>query len=140
MQIFLPYSDFSKSVEVLDPSRLGNQIYREGFTIIKGKWKNHPVSRMWKGFEYALGLYLLAGLDELKKRGKDYAYHKPFIYEMMAISKTKDMPHFIGHEGFHACHRSNLLRKDPVWYGKFGWTEPHDLPYEWFSYRTLSKQ
>lgn len=28
-------------------------------------------------------------------------------------------------------HRSNLLRKDPVFYGKYGWDVPPDLPYYW---------
>jgi hypothetical protein len=31
----------------------------------------------------------------------------------------------------HDSHRSNLLRKDPQWYGQFGWTVPDDLPYVW---------
>jgi hypothetical protein len=28
-------------------------------------------------------------------------------------------------------HRSNLLRKDPVFYGQYGWNVPPDLPYFW---------
>ena len=31
----------------------------------------------------------------------------------------------------HASHRSNLLRKDPEFYGKYGWTEPDNLEYIW---------
>jgi hypothetical protein len=40
-------------------------------------------------------------------------------------------PNWIGDEKFHASHRSNLLRKDKEFYGKFGWAEPDDLPYFW---------
>jgi hypothetical protein len=38
-------------------------------------------------------------------------------------------PEWFGHNKFHAAHRSNLLRKDPVYYGQFGWREKQDLPY-----------
>lgn len=41
------------------------------------------------------------------------------------------LPLWVGDPAFHASHRSNLLRKDSVFYGKFGWLEPHDLPYVW---------
>jgi hypothetical protein len=37
----------------------------------------------------------------------------------------------MGQEEIHASHRSNLLRKDSEFYGKFGWAEPDDLPYFW---------
>jgi hypothetical protein len=40
-------------------------------------------------------------------------------------------PSWLGDPQFHAAHRSNLLRKDPEYYGKFGWTEPDDLEYPW---------
>ena len=68
MQVFLPYPDFAKSVECLDPSRLGNQIYREALTLIKGGWKHHPASKMWANHKHALAKYWIAGLDELLKR------------------------------------------------------------------------
>lgn len=41
------------------------------------------------------------------------------------------LPPWLGDPAFHASHRSNLLRKDPVHYGQFGWTEGPDLPYVW---------
>ena len=41
------------------------------------------------------------------------------------------MPPWLGNEALHASHRSNLLRKDPGFYGRYGWTEPADLPYVW---------
>ena len=41
------------------------------------------------------------------------------------------LPEWMGDEGFHASHRSNLLKKDPEFYGKYGWTEATDLDYLW---------
>lgn len=68
MQTFLPYSDYKKSMECIDATRLGNQIWREDITLIRGGWKNHPASKMWRGHEYHLGLYLLDGVDILEER------------------------------------------------------------------------
>jgi len=31
----------------------------------------------------------------------------------------------------HASHRSNVLRQDPEWYGRFGWVESPGSPYAW---------
>jgi len=72
MQTFLPLPDLGASVHCLDPSRLGNQVYREGMTLIRGGWPNHPASRMWKGYKTALACYLLSGLEELSQRGRYY--------------------------------------------------------------------
>jgi hypothetical protein len=41
------------------------------------------------------------------------------------------MPFWINDERLFSSHRSNLLRKDQEWYGKFGWKEGPDLPYFW---------
>jgi len=42
-----------------------------------------------------------------------------------------EYPVWLYDEEFHASHRSNLLRKDPEYYGRFGWQELPDLPYLW---------
>jgi len=131
MQTFLPYADFHRSAAALDTSRLGNQAYREGKTLLGGGWKNHPASRMWSGHRRALAEYVLACFDELTKRERHYPKH---IQEVMALRDSlpnTGNPPWLGNEDFHASHRSNLLRKLPEWYGKFGWTEPNDLPYVW---------
>ena len=132
MQTFLPYPDYKKSLECLDKSRLGNQVWREGMTLIRGGWPNHPASKMWRGHEYHLGLYMLAGLKVLKKRNKkDYKELEQKIKDEMKKFKNTGKPKWVGDEQFHASHRSNLLRKDKVWYSQFGWTETDDLPYIW---------
>jgi hypothetical protein len=54
--------------------------------------------------------------------------------ELMSLGIEEPKPPWLGLEIYHASHRSNLLRKDPVWYGKFGWIESPDLPYYWPSH------
>ena len=133
MQTFLPHADFKQSMACLDDSRLGNQVYREGMTLLRGKWPNHPASKMWRGYEAALANYLMAGVIELKRRGKDYT-GRPWYYELESAAIGSDLaplPPWLGDVNFHASHRSNLLRKDKEWYGQFGWAEPDNLPYVW---------
>jgi len=135
---FLPYSSFTLSAQTLDYRRLNKQILeadqilsalkkeRDGFQGRIG-WINHPATRMWRGYELALEFYRDIMLDEWICRG--YKSTRKFIgWKDNTITIT---PPWVGNEAFHAAHRSNLLRKDPIYYGKFGWTEPNDLPYVW---------
>ena len=131
MQTFLPYPDFRLSLKCLDPKRLGNQIYRECLTLVRGGWKNHPASKMWRGYEYALCEYGLIGFEVLKERGKDYSHWIPVFKEIQSRHENTGMPPWFGDEEFHASHRSNLLRKNKEWYGQFGWLESDDLSYVW---------
>lgn len=132
MQTFLPYSDFARSAAVLDNRRLGKQriecmqIYR-ALTDPTYGWQNHPAVRMWRGFLNSLCYYWKAVLDEWSNRGFRNSIEIPRL-NLLGISCN---PWWLGNEAFHASHRSNLLRKDPLWYGRFGWTEPPDLPYVW---------
>jgi hypothetical protein len=36
-----------------------------------------------------------------------------------------------GNPEVHSSHRANLLRKDPNFYGKYGWQESPEIPYFW---------
>jgi hypothetical protein len=130
MQTFLPFPDFDESMRVLDPKRLGNQVYREGLTLIKGGWPHHPASKMWRGYEYALALYCIAGLNELFRRGKDYPHHRLTFEGFLSNYPDTGMPPWLGNEAFHSCHRAILLWKNPLWYGQFGWTEEPKGPDE----------
>jgi transposase len=131
MQTFLPYEDFAKSAEVLDPSRLGNQFYRECLTLIRGKWPNHPASKMWVGHRFVLCQYALACYEELRLRGSDYEKHANEVLEHMKTFRIeRSKPWWLGDPDFHQAHRSNLTRKDPNWYGQY-WDESPDLPYLW---------
>jgi hypothetical protein len=131
MQTFLPLPTYAESMRVLDPRRLGNQVYREGLTLIRGGWPNHPASRMWRGHWHHLALYIVAGLNELQVRGKVYPHHYEEVQQLLLHHPDTGPPPWLGDPDFHAAHRSNLLRKDPVWYGQFGWSESSDLPYLW---------
>ncbi len=130
MQTFLPYPDFRRSLAILDSKRLGKQRL-EAHQLIRvlttgtGGWSRHPAARMWAGYLNALKLYYNLTLEEWVRRG----YRNRM--EKMAIEEEIVLPPWVGDEAFHAAHRSNLLRKDPVYYGQFGWKEPPTLPYVW---------
>ena len=130
MQTFLPYSNFQKTAEVLDYRRLGKQRV-EGMQIIKTiltpeqkGWQNHPIVIMWTPYVQALMLYTNTIINEWIKRGYN---NNMKLYEIDSIT----MPHWLGNKEFHASHRANLLRKDPEWYGKYGWIENSESPYVW---------
>ena len=134
MQTFLSYSDFAKSAACLDNKRLGKQRV-ECLQILKALsdssygWQNHPAVKMWRDYTGALICYGRAiCLEWRDKRGfNDTCFEK--IVDI--ASPFGNMPAWFGNEQFHASHRSNLLRKDYIYYSKFGWTEPIDLPYIW---------
>lgn len=135
MQTFLPYPDFKESAKCLDRLRLGKQrieclqILRTLNNESQG-WRNHPAVLMWQGHEGALALYGMEVCLEWRRRGyADTCFDK--IDSMFPEGFAAPEPPWLGDPAFHASHRSNLLRKDPVHYGRFGWTEPHDLPYVW---------
>lgn len=142
MQTFLPYDSFIESAKCLDNKRLGKQRV-ENLQIIKGLtvpgygWKNHPAVQQWKYFELQLYYYHIAIVDEWTYRGfKDTTFGSMndiicLLLNEGIIEKNDDPPLWLGNEKYHASHRSNLLRKDPEWYGQFNWTEPHDLEYWW---------
>lgn len=131
MQTFLPYPDFRKSLECLDNKRLGKQRV-ESSTLLKtltegGGWSNHPATRMWKGYENSLRDYFNISVQIWVSRGFKNTYE---FLDFDPLT-TQDDPPWVGNEAFHASHRSNLLRKDPLFYGKYGWSEPPTLPYIW---------
>ena len=137
MQTFLPYSNFDRSASVLDPSRLGNQAYRECKVLITGGWPNHPASKMWDGYKPALALYALACFKELDRRGKNYQIHKDFFKRFIPVGERILLPPWLGNESFHSAHRAILLAKNYEWYSQFGWTEEpaekvnNRWPYVW---------
>lgn len=136
MQTFLPYPSFEKSAACLDRQRLGKQRV-EAYQILNtllGKskgWNNHPAVVMWKGSEKYLVDYNIAICNEWIGRGyKDTILNKMKSF-MLNEKLGEDLPCFIDNEKFYASHKSNLLRKDPIWYGKYGWKETDNLEYVW---------
>jgi hypothetical protein len=135
MNTFLPYPDFIKSAQCLDYRRLGKQkveawqIYL-ALTKKNYGWKNHPIVKMWQGYEQALLRYGMAICEEWKNRTYQDTLLEKFIKEYN-IEKDKGNPDWLGNRKFHASMRSNLLRKDKKYYSKFGWKEKNNLPYYW---------
>lgn len=137
MQTFLPYPDFVKSAKVLDRQRLGKQRLEalQLLQILRGVggrtgWRNHPALLMWTGHANALARYGIAVCTEWRRRG----YQDTLLPRFQALvdrSESFRRPAWFGDAAFHAAHRSNLLRKDPLHYGQFGWEEGPDLPYLW---------
>lgn len=151
MQTFLPYSNYFKTALVLDKRRLGNQrcetydIYRINIFICTGedlfdsekqknyllkRYRNHPIVKMWRGYDCALLEYGIVICNAWKRQGCIDNMKPKFLAR---ISKTFDcqFPKWLGDERIHASHRSNLLRKFPEWYSQFNWKEDPDLPYVW---------
>lgn len=131
MMTFLPYPNYDESARVLDPSRLGNQAYREGLILLKGGWPNHPASKMWADYKFNFCEYLLACFRELTKRGRHYQHHIDFVTEYQTKLPDTGVPFWMGRYDIHASHRANLLRKKPEWYNQFGWTEEPEKGYVW---------
>lgn len=132
MQTFLPYPTYTRSICCLDYKRLGKQrveakqiwdALQPGST---SRWQNHPAVKMWRGYEDSLSVYHDLAIAAWILRG--YKNTMSYLRRSFIIAKT---PPWLGKEEFHASHRSNLLRKDPDYYGQFGWTEPNNLPYIW---------
>jgi hypothetical protein len=135
MQTFLPYSEYDKTAACLDRLRLGKQRV-EVLQILKALtygsgWKNHPITKMWKGYELSLIKYGIAICDEWISRGyKDICKDKiKLFYNYLGEQEVK--PEWLGNEELHNSHKSNLLRKFPEHYGQFGWKVSNDLPYVW---------
>ena len=132
MQTFLPYDDFLQSVKVLDYKRLGKQRV-ETFQVLnilldrtptKG-WRNHPVTRMWTGYEEALKQYQNFTIQEWITRG----YKNNMSFEEVDTTSII-YPSWFGQDLFHRSHRSNLLRKDFGYYSQY-FDEPDNLEYYW---------
>lgn len=141
MQTFLPYADFAKSAATLDYRRLGKQrveAWQILNTLLNGSktgWANHPAVLMWKGYEFALIEYGIAicleWIYNRNYRDTLLAKFQNTLYDIIDECGPMILPPWVGDPAFHASHRSNLLRKDPVYYSKFKWTEPDNLEYVW---------
>lgn len=148
MQTFLPYVGFRHSAECLDTKRLGKQrVEAKQILIALGcgvgdhagnamsRWRNHPAVCMWRGHEGQLALYGYAVCAVWRERGYRDTLLEQFEarYRSLATLQPDSLeePWWLGCTAFHASHRSNLLRKDAVYYSRFGWGEPHTLPYLW---------
>lgn len=138
MQTFLPSPAFAESARILDNKRLGKQRVEckqilkalRGEYAATGAWVNHPATKMWRGYEWALCQYAMIICDEWIKRGFDDSLLGYF--QEHAKQSNTGMPAWINDRpDVFASHRSNLLRKDPAFYGQYKWREDASLPYVW---------
>jgi len=143
MQTFLPYADPRESAAVLDDRRLGKQRV-ETFQVLRALtwptygWKNHPVTRMWRGFVPGLVSYGLACVDEWRARGRADSTRASLLEFSGGVEPDWDvlhaegrLPPWVGDEALHLSHRSSLLRKEPEHYRQYFGDVPDDLPYVW---------
>jgi hypothetical protein len=137
MQTFLPYADFTRTAQTLDWRRLGKQRVecKQIMKALRGGskgWSNHPATVMWRGHEKALALYWLEMCREWKGRGYNDNLGVEAQTALDELADTPlEMPWWIGNAEFHSSHRSNLLRKDAEFYGRFGWSEDGEQEYLW---------
>jgi len=136
---FLPSPNFAESAKILDRQRLGKQrveviqLLKANLGLTKG-WRNHPAAVMWRGHEIALAIYGMVICSEWTDRGyKDSCFNQIAVIQkdLVVSGCTSDMPPWLGVAGIHESHQSNLLRKDPIYYGQYGWQVSDDLPYVW---------
>ncbi len=153
MQTFLPYRSFARSARCLDNKRLGKQRV-EAVQILdalcrrdgaRRGWAHHPAVLQWNGYEAALYSYLQDVQAEWLRRGFNgdgIAGHMKRLCDSCHKLQTTmgKMPPWLGQRAFHASHKSNLLRKDPAWYGRYGWGVPPDRPYVWPVRRSETKE
>ena len=135
MQTFLPYPSFAESARSLDVKRLGKQrvetwqIFLALTKPVYG-WKNHPATRMWRGFETALLDYGIAICDEWIARGYNDTMRERFIGERAKRDADAVLPPWFGDDQIHLSHQSNLVRKDKAYSMLFP-NVSSDLPYVW---------
>jgi len=135
MQTFLPEFTFKESAQVLDNKRLGKQRV-ETLQLLKALaggskgWVNHPACKMWRGFEQQLIEYGLVVCEVWKSRGyKDTCYEKILAYRDKFPTLETVVPWYT--EPLVLSHRSNLIRKDAVFYGPKWPGVDGSLPYVW---------
>ncbi|MBC9735025.1 MSMEG_6728 family protein [Nocardioides marmotae] len=147
MQTFLPYADFERSAHVLDPRRLGKQRVEciqvvRGLTVPTYAWRNHPAVKMWRGHLEALGRYSFACCEAWVERGHHDTCAATIGADLAAagvrevgtqaeLAAAEALPPWLGEVALHRSHRSNLVRKDPDYYGPLFPGVPDDLPYVW---------
>lgn len=159
MQTFLPYPDLRKSARALDDKRLRNQV-NEALIILRtltgyyaehGKkgWPHHPATKMWKGYEKFLAMYIVACQDECYYRNLKFndidvsdlvgAKSRLWLrYANMADGNWSVVkPVWFGNVDFHFSHRCNLWRKAQENLKTTGTYEIYDWYREKFSNETI---
>src|SRR3954454_15762021 len=126
MQTFVPVADFEESARMLDSPRLGKQRV-ETLQILRALelpdygWASHPAVRMWRGRAPALVAYGRAMVKVWRGRGFADSAVTPITEFAPDVAGRPQadlgaaglLPSWVGDEGLHRSHRSNLMAKDP---------------------------
>jgi hypothetical protein len=161
MQIFLPYSDFVKSLDCLDKKRCFKQLIEvrqvlatNGVKVpkatggyMKPSYKHHPIHKIWGQYPDALMYYhdicMRFCITKWKIKTKPWTFSylwRPDEKEpyqslgkfMFPLNQYQlSMPWCVGYKPFHDSHKSNLLRKDSDYYSQFAEEVPDNLEYIW---------
>jgi hypothetical protein len=130
----MPYDDFDRSLRCLDHKRLFKQAV-EAMQILlvltdptRTGYRNHPATRMWRGYEDALKEYLFTCIDVIQdttKRKKDgKPYETAGILKRCAdndIQRPEEyrLPNWWLLKRVHRSHRAMLYQKDTEFYRQF---------------------
>lgn len=100
-----------------------------GYVKVKTPWFNHPAAKMWWNYLPALKAYVNACILSVAH----YRTHPNMTAQLYDLTDVAPMvyPWWLGLPALHYSHRSNLIRKDPEYYGRYGWKVEPDLPYYW---------
>ena len=148
MQTFVPYPDFAQIARVLDRKRLGSQRVEamqlfNALTVPGHGWRHHPAAKMWRGYEEAIVRYTLTMCEEWTGRGygdsvaatitKNAAERVGLdrVRSQPQLARARQLPPWLGDPDVHRSHQSNLIRKDPEYYGPIFGDVPNDLEYVW---------
>jgi hypothetical protein len=123
---FLPFADFKMCAVCLDDKRLYKQIVecKQILRALRGEvkgYKNHPATKMWKGYEDALSDYMGVMFEEwATRRYKGYIprfFLNRTYHDINAVAGS--MPSWFGRPSFHDSHKARLHQKDPKHYAQF---------------------
>jgi hypothetical protein len=101
-------------------------------------YPNHPAMGMWRGYEFALGIYaMMLNLEWTFNRG--FAEHKALLWFYRNINQMRgedpefsfEAPPWLGDHAVMKSHRSNLVRKNRMTYGEKWNVAPDNWPYIW---------
>lgn len=154
MMIFVPCPDVYECAHVLDLKRLGRQ-RSEALGILRmclrpepnyARSVNHPLVRMWQGYEIFLWHYIGAICTRWKALGYEDTVQEKADAELdlagldvpllpRAMRSTR--PPWWGWDAVHSSHRATLLAKDYKFYSRYGWSE---APQYGYTYWTPEKQ
>lgn len=132
---FLPEKTFTQSLMSLDYKRLRKQRVEtkqilRALRIETVGWRNHPATRMWRGYEGALAQY--GAISCRLWRAKGYVDSLlPYFEELEEEYNSTEKPWWFGVDELHRSHQSNLKRKDAAFYAHKWPHVPDNLPYFW---------